>query len=99
MKYRIVKSDRLNWRLESWSEGGKNPATGKLGKPGWRGMESYHPSLRQAAKSLLDHAAGDALLAGEATSILEALELAERRVSESVVENSAKVAGSPVGAR
>lgn len=93
MKYRIVRHDKLNWRLENWSDGG-TPLPGKGGKtaaPGWRPMESYHATLRQAAVALLNHATGDVLLAGEAGSILEALALAEQRVQAALVEGERRV--------
>jgi len=83
--YRIVRHDKHNWRLEKWTEGGRAPG-GKMGAAKWKGLESYHPTLRNAALALLDYAAGDALLTGEAMSINHALELAEARVIAAIAE-------------
>lgn len=82
MKYRIVRHDKLNWRLQEWREGGR-PVPGKPGQVSegrWAGLDSYHSSVRQAVRALLDHAAGDALLTQEAQSVQQAIEIAERTV-------------------
>jgi hypothetical protein len=84
MKYRIIKHDKHNWAIQEFQEGGgevsRGPHVGKEKQEKWKPAKSFHPSVRNAALSLLDHAAGDALLSGEATSILDALKLAEERV-------------------
>lgn len=82
-RYRIVRYDSMNWRLERWEAGGRPTNLGPT-REGWKGMESYHSNLKTAALALLDTAAGDALLAGEAQSILDALKLAEFRTLEAL---------------
>lgn len=94
MKYRIVRMDKLNWRIEQWTEGGVGPK-GQKGEARWKGLESYHPSLRHAALSLLDLAAGDALLADEARTLLDALASAECRVLAALPEAAAEAAPLP----
>lgn len=84
MKYRITHPDEHNWCIEKWQEGGelvsRGPYAGQPKQARWMAPEMFFPSLRHAALRLIDVAAGDALLSGEATSILQALELAEKRV-------------------
>jgi hypothetical protein len=46
----------------------------------WKAPTCFYRSLKDAAIALLDKAAGDAIMVGEATSILEAIRLAEERV-------------------
>ena len=88
MKYRIIKHDKLNWAIQAFQAGDgkvtRGLHVGKDKQEKWLPAKSFHPSVRNAALSLLDQAAGDALLAGEATSILEALKLAEARVLETL---------------
>jgi hypothetical protein len=84
MKYRISHPDPLNWCIEEYQEGGgvveRGRYAGQAKQARWKAPERFYPSLRIAATALLDLAAGDALIAGEATSILEAIKLAEERV-------------------
>lgn len=84
MKYRITHPDPLNWCIEEWQEGGETISRGKFAgqekQARWKAPTSFHRSLADAAKALLNLAAGDALLSGEATTILEAIKLAEDRV-------------------
>lgn len=84
MKYRIIRHDKHNWAIQEFQEGGgevsRGPHVGKEKQEKWKPAKSFHPSVRNAALSLLDQAAGDALLSGEAISILDALKLAEERV-------------------
>lgn len=84
MKYRIAKPDPLNWTIEEFQEGGKvisrGPHAGKLTEELWKPAKCFYPTLKLAALALIDKAAGDALLTGEATTILEAIQVAERSV-------------------
>lgn len=84
MKYRIAHPDPLNWTIEEWQEGGqpisRGRYTGQATIAKWKLPEAFYPTLKHAAIALIDKAAGDALLIGEATSILEAIKLAETRV-------------------
>lgn len=88
MKYRITHPDEYNWCLEEWQEGGgaveRGRYAGQAKQAKWKAPQSFHNSLRNAALALLDKAAGDALLAGEATSILDAIKLAESKVLETL---------------
>jgi hypothetical protein len=88
MKYRIIKHDKLNWAIEEWQEGGeivsRGPYVGQEKISKWKPAKAFYPSLHRAAQNLLDMAAGDALLSGEARSIIEALVLAEMRVKETL---------------
>jgi hypothetical protein len=83
MKYRITHPDKYNWDLERFEGGGELISRGRYvgqeKKAKWVTV-SHHGNLRAAAKAMLTQAAGDALLAGEAEGILEALTLAEERV-------------------
>lgn len=84
MKYRITHPDEHNWCIEEWQEGGgaveRGRYAGQAKQSRWKAPQSFYPSLRHAVLGLLDKAAGDAMLSGEATSILQALELAEKSV-------------------
>lgn len=84
MKYRIVKHDKLNWAIQRFQEGGDEISRGRYAgqekQEKWMPPKSFYPTLRHAAKDLLDMAAGDALLSGEATDILTAIQAAERTV-------------------
>jgi hypothetical protein len=84
MKYRIIKHDKHNWAIQEFQEGGgevsRGPHVGKEKQEKWKAPKSFYPSVRHAAMGLLDQAAGDALLSGEAASILDALKIAETRV-------------------
>lgn len=88
MKYRIARHDKHNWAIQEFqaSDGkvSRGLHVGKDKQEKWLPAKSFHSSVRNAALSLLDQAAGDALLAGEATTILEALKLAEARVLETL---------------
>lgn len=77
MKYRIVKRDALNWQLERYAAGGDiHPITGKATRAGWRKLESYHPSLPQAARALVAVALGEVVL--DEGGILEAVRFAHQ---------------------
>lgn len=84
MKYRIVKHNKLNWAIQEWQEEGaaitRGRHTGKATKGLWKIPKAFYPSIKRAALDLIDIAAGDALLSGEATSIVQAIEIAEKRV-------------------
>lgn len=81
MKYRIGKHDKLNWAIYEWQEGGEAISRGRYAgdakQAKWKAPKAFYPSLRSAALGLIDQAAGDALLAGEAASILDAIKQAE----------------------
>lgn len=83
-KYRITHPDQHNWCIEEWQDGGEKISRGRYAgqekTAKWMDPSLFYGTLRQAALALLDKAAGDAMLTGEATSILHALELAEKRV-------------------
>lgn len=89
MKYRITHPDKYNWCVEAWEEGGeaisRGRYVGQLKKAKWIVL-GYHSTLRNAATAMLDDAAGDAIASGEATSILQAIELAETRVMAAIAE-------------
>lgn len=98
MKYRIIKHDKLNWAIQEYQEGGGEISRGRYAgqemTARWKAPKAFYPSLRSAALGLLDQAAGDALLAGEATELLEALKLAEERVRATLAAMTpAEVAG------
>jgi hypothetical protein len=99
MKYRIIKHDKLNWAIQEFQEGGGEISRGRYAgqekQEKWKAPKSFHPSIRNAALALLDQAAGDALLSGEATSILEALKLAEQRVQATLAVIDMGVAYPP----
>ena len=84
MKYRITHPDQYNWCIEEWQEGGtpisRGRYAGQLTEAKWMAPEAFYPSLKHAALGLIDKAAGDAMLIGEATTILEAIKVAERTV-------------------
>lgn len=88
MKYRITHPDPMNWCIEEWQEGGDIVSRGKFAgqekQSKWKLPNAFFPTLKIAALALIDKAAGDALLAGEATSILSAIALAETRVLETL---------------
>lgn len=88
MKYRIIKADKYNWDIEEAKEAGaiisRGPYAGQPMKAGWKPSERHYNSLKTAALGLIDVAAGDALLTGEATTILEALKQAEAIVLETL---------------
>lgn len=99
MKYRISHPDPLNWCIEEWQEGG-DPITrgryaGQEKTSKWKAPELFYPSLRIAAMALIDKAAGDALIAGEAQSILDALKIAETRVQATLAVIDMGVACPP----
>lgn len=81
MKYRITHPDEYNWCIEEWQEGGGTVERGRYAgqqkQARWKAPESFYPSLKHAALGLLDKAAGDALLSGEAADILSAIKQAE----------------------
>lgn len=99
MKYRITKHDKLNWAIEEWQEGGEAITRGRYvgqeKQSKWMQPKEFYPSLRHAALGLLDRAASDALLAGEVNSILEALEIAEKRVQATLAVMDMGVACPP----
>jgi hypothetical protein len=80
-KYRITR-DSHNWIVWAFQAGGEAISRGRYaGQPKqskWKEI-LFCGSLKSAAKSLLDRAAGDAVLSGEAASILDAIRLAEER--------------------
>ena len=84
MKYRITHPDPHNWCIEEWQEGGglveRGRYAGQAKQSRWKAAALFYPTLRHAALALLDKAAGDALLNDEATSILDAIKLAEMQV-------------------
>lgn len=96
MKYRITHPDEHNWCIEEWQAGGEIISRGRFAgqetAARWKQPTSFYPSLKQAACGLLEKAAGDALLAGEAASILDALKLAEARVLEALAASPAVMA-------
>lgn len=99
MKYRIIKHDKFNWAIQEFQEGGGEVSRGRyVGKEKqekWKAPKSFYGSVRHAALALLDQAAGDALLSGEATSILDALKLAETRVQATLAVMDMEVACPP----
>jgi len=78
----------MNWCIEEWQEGGgtieRGRYKGQVQQARWKAPESFYPTLDDAVKALLRKAAGDALLAQEANSILEAINVAEVRVLETL---------------
>lgn len=64
MKYQLQKKDELNWQIFVWQEGGQEISRGRyagqLTQAKWCGLESYHYTLENAAKSLLEMATRDA---------------------------------------
>lgn len=90
LRYRITHPDAYNWCIEEWQEGGEINTRGRgAGKPKrscWKQPEFFYSSLRHAALGMLEMAAGDALASGEAQNILDALTLAEARVTASLTE-------------
>lgn len=88
MKYRITHPDPHNWCIEEFQEGGSTISRGKFAgqemQAKWKAPTAFYRTLEDAAKALLDKAAGDALLTGETTNVLEALKLAEARVQEAL---------------
>ena len=84
MKYRITHPDPYNWDLEEWQAGGETISRGRFAGQQtvakWKASTAHYPSLKEAAIALLDKAAGDSLLIGEATSILQAIERAQLAV-------------------
>lgn len=88
MKYRIVKHNKLNWVIQEWQPEGeaisRGPHAGKASKGLWKAPKCFYPSIRRAALDLIDIAAGDAMLSGEAANVLEALKVAEARVIETL---------------
>lgn len=83
-RYRITHPDPLNWAIEEWQaadglvERGRYAGQQKMAR--WKAPEFFFPSLKHAAIKLLDLAAGDALLSGEAADILSAIKRAEASV-------------------
>jgi hypothetical protein len=88
MKYRITHPDPYNWCIEEWQEGGATIEKGRFmgGKTTakWKAPSCYYPSLKEAAMGLMQKAIGDSLLNKEANTILEAINLAEKRVLETL---------------
>lgn len=99
MKYRIVKHNKLNWVIQEWQDAGaeitRGRHVGKETKGLWKIPKVFYPSLRRAALDLLDIAAGDALLSGEAQSVLDALKIAETRVQATLAVIDMGVACPP----
>jgi hypothetical protein len=91
MKYRITHPDPYNWCIEEWQEGGakieKGRFQGEVTKAKWKAANEFYPTLREAAKALLNKAAGDAILNNETKDILEAIKIAEERVINSLPQN------------
>ena len=83
-QYRITHPDPHNWCIEEFQTGGgtveRGRYAGQVKQERWKAAALFYPTLRHAALALIDKAAGDAILNGECTSILEALKLAETRV-------------------
>lgn len=94
-RYRITHPDPLNWCIEEWQEGGGTISRGRFAgqemAAKWKASNSFHSSLKNACLALLDKAAGDAVVTGEAASILDAIKIAEARVLETLGEHLAKV--------
>lgn len=88
MKYRIIKHNKLNWAIQEWQDEGaeitRGRHAGKATKGLWKIPKAFYPSIERAALDLIDIAAGDALLTGEANTILEAIRIAESRVKETL---------------
>lgn len=88
MKYRITHPDPFNWCIEEWQEGGKQIDKGKfqgeVTKAKWKAANEFYPTLKEAAKALINKAAGDAILNNETKDILEAIKIAEERVINSL---------------
>ena len=88
MKYRITHPDPFNWCIEEWQEGGakieKGRFQGEVTKAKWKAANEFYPTLKEAAKALLNKAAGDAILNNETKDILEAIKIAEERVINSL---------------
>ena len=88
MKYRITHPDPFNWCIEEWQEGGakieKGRFQGEVTKAKWKAANEFYPTLKEAAKALINKAAGDAILNNETNDILEAIKIAEERVINSL---------------
>ena len=90
MKYRITHPDPFNWCIEEWQEGGakieKGRFQGEVTKAKWKAANEFYPTLKEAAKALLNKAAGDAILNNEIKDILEAINKAETIVLKTLKE-------------
>ncbi len=88
MKYRIIKHDKFNWAIEEYQTGGEEITRGRYvgqkTKAVWKPANLFYSSLKDAAHGLLDRAAGDALLSGEANNILDAISVAQKKVEEAL---------------
>lgn len=88
MKYRITHPDPFNWCIEEWQEGGakieKGRFQGEVTKAKWKAANEFYPTLKEAAKALINKATGDAILNNETKDILEAIKIAEERVINSL---------------
>ena len=88
MKYRITHPDPHNWCIEEFQEGGSTISRGRFAgqetQARWKAPTAFYRTLEDAAKGLLNRAAGDAMLTGEAQSTLDAIGIAEKRVMETL---------------
>jgi hypothetical protein len=93
MKYQIIKSDKYNWTIQYFQTGGEIVQRGRYaGQPmreRWIDV-GYYPNLADAARALLDKAAGDAIITGEANTLLDAINKAETKVLE-ILQNAKEI--------
>jgi hypothetical protein len=91
MKWTIRKMNELNWQVWEWQDGGETVSRGRYAgqekQAKWIPLESYHGSLRNAVKWLVNHATRANVESGtdlDTATILAAIEKAEQNVLDAV---------------